>query len=74
MITDKYPEDKKTLLGQDYQQWRPLLPASKLKPHSLHTFKSKELGNNNNVISHVRVKMFPDGGISRVRIMGTPAK
>ena len=69
MIRDQYPDDKTTLLSDDHHHWRPLLPAAKLKPHSLHHYDGLV---NSETISHVRVKMFPDGGISRIRIIGTP--
>ncbi|MGF1695368.1 allantoicase [Vibrio lamellibrachiae] len=51
--------------------WRELLPAQKLSAHELHEFNEqvKDLG----AITHVRLNIFPDGGISRLRLFGTKA-
>jgi allantoicase len=48
--------------------WQPLLPETKLRPHHRHVFTSAlaKLG----PISHVRLNIFPDGGISRLRVHG----
>ncbi len=48
--------------------WTELLPRTKLRPHHRHYF-SMELGSAGPV-SHVRINIFPDGGISRLRIHG----
>ncbi|WP_435608818.1 allantoicase [Pseudomonas knackmussii] len=52
--------------------WRELLPSQKLQMHSEHTFieQIKELG----PITHVRLNIFPDGGVSRLRLFGKVAK
>jgi allantoicase len=52
----------------DSIEWKPLLPMSKLQAHTRHSF-SKELANVGE-ISHVRLNIFPDGGVSRLRIYG----
>lgn len=49
-------------------QWTILLPQSKLKADSKHSFK-KEL-NGQGPFTHVRLSIFPDGGISRMRVWG----
>ena len=51
--------------------WVQLLPRTKLRPHHRHLF-SRELVRNSPV-SHVRLNIFPDGGISRLRVHGTVA-
>ena len=71
-VDDKYPQDVDTVGRDTFTNWQPLLPASKLRPHDQHKFSSDDLQGDNK-ISHVRVKMFPDGGISRLRIFGTPS-
>lgn len=48
--------------------WRELLPMSKLQGHTRHSF-TDELSAAGEV-SHVRFNIFPDGGVSRVRIYG----
>jgi allantoicase len=50
--------------------WSVLLPQTKLQPDHLHTYAS-ELASNVTA-SHVRLNIFPDGGVSRFRIYGTP--
>jgi allantoicase len=50
--------------------WRELLPQQKLQAHEQHLF-SKEI-NDLGSITHVRLNIFPDGGISRLRLFGTP--
>lgn len=49
-------------------QWRELLGDSKLQAHTRHDF-SKQLSGIG-PITHVRFNIFPDGGVSRLRIFG----
>ena len=48
--------------------WRNLLPSTPLKAHHQHQFRDElaKLGD----ITHVRLNIFPDGGISRLRLYG----
>ncbi|WP_240476444.1 allantoicase [Marinobacterium rhizophilum] len=50
--------------------WRELLPAQKLQAHEQHFFSDEvnEVG----PITHIRLNIFPDGGISRLRLIGIP--
>ena len=48
--------------------WPELLPQQKLKMDTQHLF-SDEL-NDIGVVSHVRLSIFPDGGVSRIRLFG----
>ena len=48
--------------------WKEILPKTKLKAHTRHFF-SKEL-NNVGSATHVRLNIFPDGGVSRLRVFG----
>ena len=52
--------------------WRELLPSQKMDMHAEHSFSEqiKALG----PITHVRLNLFPDGGVSRLRILGKVAK
>ena len=52
--------------------WTELLPESKLRASHRHLY-SKEL-RSIGVVSHVRLNIFPDGGISRLRVHGTVAQ
>jgi allantoicase len=51
--------------------WVEVLPQSKLKPHHRHFFTTAlaTVG----PVSHVRLNIFPDGGVSRLRVYGTVA-
>ncbi|MBL4836748.1 MAG: allantoicase [Kordiimonadaceae bacterium] len=53
------------------QFWHELLPQQALTADAEHSFEAEiaKLG----PISHVRINIFPDGGISRLRLFGTPA-
>ncbi len=53
----------------DGMKWRTLLPQSKLEAHHEHLF-DKEI-ENHGPFTHVRLSIFPDGGISRLRLWGT---
>jgi allantoicase len=52
--------------------WRELLPSQKLHMHQEHSFQEqiKALG----PITHIRLNVFPDGGVSRLRVLGTLAR
>lgn len=52
--------------------WTELLPATKLHAHKRHFF-SREL-NDAGIASHLRLNIFPDGGVSRLRVHGTLAQ
>ena len=62
---------KNILLGKNTEdQWKVLLPASKLSAHKQQYFLMEKLACTD-MITHIRVRMFPDGGISRIGILGT---
>ena len=48
--------------------WRPLLDRRKLMAHTRHFFEPElhDVG----VVSHVRLSVYPDGGVSRLRVYG----
>jgi allantoicase len=50
--------------------WQELLPQQKLSPDAIHQFpRVNSLG----PVTHIRLNIFPDGGISRLRVHGTLA-
>ncbi len=51
--------------------WVTLLPQTKLRPHHRHYF-TKDL-HKTGPVSHVRLNIYPDGGVSRLRIHGIVA-
>ena len=52
--------------------WQTLLPEQKLSMDAVHSFTKEiaQLG----TITHVRFNIFPDGGVSRLRLWGRPAR
>jgi allantoicase len=51
--------------------WKSVLPRTKLQAHTRHTF-ADEL-QDAGIVSHLRFNIFPDGGVSRLRVYGKPA-
>jgi allantoicase len=47
--------------------WEELLPSTKLKANHRHVFKNVQQAG---VATHVRFQIFPDGGVSRLRLFG----
>ncbi|HST86065.1 MAG TPA: allantoicase [Kineosporiaceae bacterium] len=57
--------DARTSSLEDAGAWRELLPRTRLRPDALHRFR---IGTDS--VTHVRMEVFPDGGMSRVRLFG----
>ncbi|HEX5655358.1 MAG TPA: allantoicase [Chitinophagaceae bacterium] len=55
-------------LAGDELQWATILPQQKLGPDQEHYFE-KDI-RSHDAITHVRLSIFPDGGISRLRLWG----
>jgi allantoicase len=51
----------------DASAWFPLLPRTPLLPDTPHRFRLREL----RPVTHVRLDVFPDGGIARLRLHGS---
>lgn len=51
-------------------QWTDLVPMTKLRPGYEETRKNYIAVDCNEVVSHIRVNMYPDGGIARLRLFG----
>jgi allantoicase len=49
--------------------WRELLPRTKLRADARHRFDLSAAA----AISHVRLNIYPDGGVARLRLYGEPA-
>jgi allantoicase len=56
-------------LEKESIQWLPILDRTPLKADREHLYKN-EIQNSDQPFTHVRIKMYPDGGISRVRLWG----
>ncbi len=52
-------------------EWKDVLPRTKLQAHTRHFFEQEIL--DSGTISHVRFNIFPDGGVSRLRVFGAIA-
>jgi allantoicase len=52
--------------------WKELLPKAKLQPDALHRFEDKILAAGE--ATHARLHIYPDGGVSRLRLWGRPSK
>ena len=54
------------------ESWQELLPEQKLEMDRVHNFDQQiiDLG----AVSHIRLNIYPDGGVSRLRLFGTIAK
>ena len=48
--------------------WWPLLPSTNLRGNSHHYFDIADT----RPVSHLRVNLYPDGGLARLRVYGTP--
>ena len=53
------------------EDWEEILPAVVLGPDQLHVFESqvRDCGD----VTHVRLDIYPDGGVARLRLLGVPA-
>ncbi len=65
------PEATTEQLTGNEVRWREILPQTKLEAHTRHFFE-KELARHENC-THVRLNIYPDGGVSRLRVWGTLA-
>jgi len=48
--------------------WKSILPRTKLQAHTRHFFENEVLDAGR--VSHLRFNIFPDGGVSRLRVYG----
>ena len=62
----KFDSDEQATLAEE--EWQTLLPESKLKMDQQHYFD--EGLHSTAPVSHVRISIYPDGGISRIRLFG----
>jgi allantoicase len=64
-----YPESASLEGRLDPEQaWSDVLPWSRLRPHRRHEFQRELLARG--PFSHLRLRIHPDGGISRLRVYG----
>jgi allantoicase len=63
------PDASTESLTTDAVQWREVLPQTKLQAHTRHFFE-EELSPLARC-THIRLNIFPDGGVSRLRVWGS---
>ncbi|MBC7644470.1 MAG: allantoicase [Thermoleophilia bacterium] len=56
--------------GANDAAWRPLLTRTKLDPDAYHVFDDELV--DAGIATHLRLSIFPDGGIARLRAFGVP--
>ncbi len=56
--------------ADELRDWRVLLPLSPSQPHTRHVFEDelRSIGR----VTHLRLNVFPDGGVARLRAFGEP--
>lgn len=62
------PDASPEALADPSAPWVPLLPETSIQPHSRYRFERLASAE---VFTHVRLNIFPDGGIARLRLFGT---
>ncbi|HEX6097981.1 MAG TPA: allantoicase [Thermoanaerobaculia bacterium] len=63
-----YPDTASVEGSSDGETWTELLPRTKLQAHTRHFFIDELTSDA--PFTHVRVNVFPDGGVSRLRVWG----
>jgi len=58
-------------LIQNSENWNIILDKTKLSADNIHTYKINSNSNSKNEATHIRLNIYPDGGVSRLRIFGT---
>jgi allantoicase len=65
--------DAAGLPPDDLALWTELLPRTRLQPDTRHRFRVAEDATVRRRVTHVRMDIYPDGGMARLRLYGTPA-
>ncbi|MEO8334784.1 MAG: allantoicase [bacterium] len=63
------PEATADALTDSALEWIEIVPASKLQPHTRHRFAPNVAA----PATHVRLNIYPDGGVARLRLLGRRA-
>jgi allantoicase len=64
-----YPSSENGAPTSNGDEWTLVLPQIQLGPHREHYFQLESTGKS--AFTHVRLTIFPDGGVKRVRVFGT---
>jgi allantoicase len=57
-------------LTAESRRWCEIVPRSKVQPHARHRF---DVGRGSPAATHVRLSIYPDGGVARLRVFGRVA-
>lgn len=66
---DGFPAVRYRSEGLGETDWRGLLPAAALQPDTRHRF----LIDSPTPVTHVKLEVYPDGGLARLRLWGSPS-
>jgi allantoicase len=61
-------------IGASPEDWREILPRTPLRPHTRHLFDELAADALDTPFTHVRLSIFPDGGVARLRLFGRLAE
>jgi allantoicase len=64
-----YPDTASIEGSPDGEQWTEVLPRTKLQAHTRHFFIDELVSDG--PFTHLRLNVYPDGGVSRLRVWGT---
>lgn len=64
-----YPDTASLEGSRDGETWTELLPRTKLQAHTRHFFIDELIPGG--PFTHLRMNVYPDGGVSRLRVWGT---
>ena len=64
------PNASADTLASPTMKWNELLRRTDLQPHTRHRFERELLGAD--AATHVRLDIYPDGGVARLRVFGRP--
>jgi len=70
MLEGMVSEDDDFTDGKQAEKWRPIITKTKLYAHREHLFINEIVTEASQTFTHVRLSIFPDGGISRLRVFG----
>lgn len=56
--------------GEDVSGWTELVPRTALLPDTVHRFRVRDVLARVPAVTHVRLDIYPDGGVNRVRLAG----
>lgn len=63
-------DDLKIITELKSNNWNELVPVTSLKPGYPETKHNYISVNSKEIVSHIRINMYPDGGIARLRVYG----